>query len=676
MAEVKGIEKAAKKPKMADPMASSIDVATQKMLARAQKLGVETVFDRAVTMKACNIGNQGTCCKNCAMGPCRLPLPKDYEEGADERKGLCGATANTIAARNFLRMIAAGCAAHSDHGRSVAEVFMSAARKETDAYKIKDVAKLREMAPHLGVATTVDVDGEVQDRDIDEIALEVAEKALNEWGKAEGTLEYLKRAPAPRYEIWKKQGVLPRNIDREIVDIMHRTHMGVDQDYKNLMKQGARAALADGWGGSMLATDLQDVLFGTPYPLVSEANLGVMKEDMVNIIIHGHEPVLSEVIVEVAQTKEMLDYAKEKGAKGIQLSGICCTANEILQRHGVPFAGTFLQQELAIVTGACDAMVVDVQCIMQNLANVAKCFHTKLITTHPMARMEQDNVVHIEFDEHHALEDAQRIVKLAIDNFTQRGADVMIPEEKAPLVAGFSVESVKYHLGGTFRGDYYTLNDNIINGRIRGIGGVVGCNNARTKHNEAHIAVVKELIKNDVIVLTTGCNAIACAMEGLLTPESAKVFCGPGLAEVCETVGIPPVLSLGSCVDNSRILLAATEVVKAGGLGNDLSDLPAAGSAPEWMSEKAISIGQYFVSSGVYTVFGTVFPTEGAPVFQRYLFEDMEKMYGGMWDFEKDPIKHARMMIAHIDKKRKALGIDKARERVLMDMSDRMALEG
>jgi carbon-monoxide dehydrogenase catalytic subunit len=675
MAEVKEIKTAAKKAKMADPATASIDPATREMLERAQKLGVETIFDRAVTMKACNIGSQGTCCKNCSMGPCRLPLPKDYDEATDERKGLCGATANTIAARNFIRMVAGGAAAHSDHGRSVAEVFMSAARKETDAYKIKDEGKLRQMAPHLGVATTVEVDGAVQDRDIDEIALEVAEKSLNEWGKAEGTVEYLKRAPAPRYEIWKKHGVLPRNIDREIVEIMHRTHMGVDQDYKNLMKQGVRASLADGWGGSMLATDMQDVLFGTPFPLVSEANLGVMKEDMVNIVIHGHEPVLSEVIVEVAQTKEMIDYAKEKGAKGIQLSGICCTANEILQRHGVPLCGTFLQQELAIVTGACDAMVVDIQCIMQNLANVAKCFHTKLITTHPIARMEQDNVVHIEFDEHHALEDAQRIVKLAIDNFTERGADVMIPKHKSPLVGGFGVESVQYHLGGTFRGDYYTLNDNIINGRIRGIGGVVGCNNARTKHNEAHIQVVKELIKNDVIVLTTGCNAIACAMEGLLTPESAKVFCGPGLAEVCETVGIPPVLHLGSCVDNSRILLAATEVVKAGGLGNDISSLPAAGSAPEWMSEKAISIGQYFVASGVYTVFGTVFPAEGAPVFQRFLFEEMEKMYGGMWDFEKDPIKHARMMIAHIDKKRKELGIDKARERVMMDMSDRMALE-
>jgi carbon-monoxide dehydrogenase catalytic subunit len=425
----------------------------------------------------------------------------------------------------------------------------------------------------------------------------------------------------------------------------------------------------------MLATDLQDVLFGTPYPLTSEANLGVLREDHVNLVIHGHEPILSEMIVAVAQRPEMVEYAKSKGAKGIQLSGICCTANELLQRHGVPLCGTFLQQELAIITGAVDAMVVDIQCIMQNVANVAACFHTKLITTHPIARMEQDNVVHIEFDEHHALEDAEKIVRLAIDNFQNRRSEVMIPKQKSPIVAGFGVESVEYHLGGTFRGSYYTLNDNIINGRIRGIGGVVGCNNARTRHNQGHIQVVKELIKNDVIVLTTGCNAIACAMEGLLTPESAKVYCGPGLAEICETVGIPPVLHVGSCVDNSRILLAATEVVKAGGLGNDISDVPVAGSAPEWMSEKAISIGHYFVASGVYTVFGVNLPVTGAPKFQRYLFEEFEKLYGAMWDLEVDPIAHAHKMIAHIDKKRKALGIDKARERVLMDMADRQRLE-
>ncbi|MBC2714040.1 MAG: anaerobic carbon-monoxide dehydrogenase catalytic subunit [Desulfobacteraceae bacterium] len=675
MAEEKkeAVAKPVKAPKLADPVASSIDVASQEMIARSHELGVETIYDRALTMKQCAIGLQGTCCKNCSMGPCRLPLPKGGIEGKDERKGLCGATANTIAARNFIRMIAGGAAAHSDHGRCVAEVFLAAARKETDAYKIKDIDKLLEVAKYLNVATTVEVDGEELDRDVDEIAVETAETALNEWGKAEGEVLSLKKAPEARYELWKKMGVLPRNIDREIVEIMHRTHMGVDQDYKNLMKQGTRAAIADGWGGSMLATDLQDILFGTPYPLQSEANLGVMKEDHVNIIIHGHEPVLSEMIVAVAQKQEIIDYAKSKGANGIQLSGICCTANELLQRHGVPLCGNFLQQELAIITGACDAMVVDIQCIMQNIANVAECFHTKIITTHPIARMEQESVIHIEFDEHHAVEDATRIIKMAIDNFGNRGAEVMIPKHKQPVIAGFGVESTEYHLGGSFRGTFYTLNDNIINGRVRGVAGVVGCNNARTKHNRDHIAICKELIKNDVIVLTTGCTAIACATEGLLTPESAAVYAGEGLAEVCETVGIPPILHLGSCVDNSRILLAATEVVKAGGLGNDISDLPAAGSAPEWMSEKAISIGHYFVASGVYTVFSNL-PTTGAPVFNDYICKEFEELYGGMWDAEQDPIKHAHLMIAHIDKKRKALGIDKARERVMMDFASRQAL--
>jgi anaerobic carbon-monoxide dehydrogenase catalytic subunit len=673
MAEIK--DKAAKGPKLADPIGASICTASQKMIARSQELGIETIFDRAVNMKQCNIGIQGICCKNCAMGPCRLPLPKGGIEGEDTRKGLCGATANTIAARNFARMIAAGAAAHSDHGRTVAEVFLAAARKETEDYKIKDPIKLLEIAPDYGVDTKVEVDGELVDRDIDEIALELAEIALAEWGKPEGNLLVPKRFPEARYERWKKMGILPRNIDREIVDIMHRTAIGVDQDYKNIMKQGARASLAD-LSGSWMATDLQDVMFGTPSPVVSEANLGVMKQDHVNIIVHGHEPVLSEMIVAACQTPEMLELAKSVGAKGIQLSGICCTANEVLQRHGVPHAGNFLQQELAIVTGACDGMVVDVQCVMQNLANVCKCFHTKLFTTHPMAKMEQANVTHIEFDEHHAMEDAMRIVKEAVENFKNRGDNISIPPEKEAQVSGFSVENIKYHLGGTFRGTFYTLNDNIINGRIRGVAGVVGCNNARSKHNEAHITVIKELIKNDVIVLTTGCGGITCATHGLLQPDSAAAYCGPGLTEICEVVGIPPVLHMGSCVDNSRIINAAIQVVNAGGMGQDLCDWPVAGAAPEWMSEKAIAIGQYVVTSGIYTVFGGKLHSSGAPVFHKYLTEDMEELYGGMWDVVEDPKEMAHKMIAHIDKKRKELGIDKARERVLMDMADRQALAG
>jgi len=670
-------EAQAKKTKGAVPEEVSVDSATIKMIKKAQGEGIETIFDRAVTMKPCNIGVEGICCKNCSQGPCRLPLTKKIKEGEEEdkRMGLCGATPETIAARNFLRMIAAGAAAHSDHGRGVAEVFKAAAYKETDDYEIKDTKKLLEIAPDFDVAITVQDGDEEVPRDIYDIAQEVADKALAEWGRQEGEIYYAKRAPEARYELWKKRGVVPRGIDREIVEIMHRTHMGVDQDYENLMMQGSRAALADGWAGSMIATDLQDVLFGTPYPIHGQINLGVLEEDKVNIIVHGHEPLLSEMIVAAVQSQEMIDYAKSKGAKGIVLAGMCCTANEILVRHGMPIAGNYLQQELAIITGALDAMVVDVQCIMENLANVAMCYHTKVITTNPRAKMAAGETIHIEFDEHHAMEDAKKIVRTAIDNFPNRRGEIMIPGERENMVVGFSYEAINYHLGGTFRGSYTPLNENIINGRIRGIGGVVGCNNARSVHDSAHLIIVKELLKNDVIVLTTGCNAMACGKAGLLTPESALVYCGPGLAEVCETVGIPPVLHMGSCVDNSRILMAATEVVKAGGLGKDISDLPAAGSAPEWMSEKAISIGHYFVASGVYTVFGVTLPVTGAPKFQNHLFHDMEELYGGMWDLVEDPYEHAAKMIAHIDKKRKALGIDKARERVLMDMADRQKLE-
>ena len=472
----KVVAKVVKKEKIPPkPEELALDVASQMMITRSREMEVETIFDRAQTMKPCNIGAQGTCCKNCAQGPCRLPLPKGGIEGEDTRKGLCGATAHTIAARNFARMVAGGAAAHSDHGRGVAETFLAAARKETDDYHIKDTKKLLEIAPDYGVDITVEGEnGEILDRDIDEIAVEVGENALGQWGQQNGVVCTALRAPAPRVEIWKKLGVLPRGIDREIVEIMHRTHIGVDQHYENIVEQCSRAAIGDGWGGSMIATDLQDVLFGCPYPVKSSANLGVLKEDHVNIVIHGHEPLLSEMIVQASELPEMVELAKKKGANGIQLSGICCTANELLMRHGIPLCGDFLQQELAIVTGAVDAMVVDVQCIMENIANVAQCFHTKIITTNPRARIESGDTIHIEFDEHTAFDDAKKIVKTAIENFPKREKEVIIPDDKHDLIAGFSYEAIEYHLGGTFRGSYYTLNDNIINGRIRGVGGVVG----------------------------------------------------------------------------------------------------------------------------------------------------------------------------------------------------------
>jgi len=653
---------------MAEAETKSIDKASIEMIEKAASDGANTAFDRAETMKPCPIGSVGSCCSNCGMGPCRVPLAKGKEETPEDkqkRRGICGATAETIAARNFIRMVAGGAAAHSDHGRGVAELFLAVAKGEAPGYEIKDEQKLLQLALDWGI--------EIGDRSNQEIATDIAEIALAEFGRQEGEILFLRRAPLKRQELWRKQGVAPRGIDREIVEIMHRTHMGVDQDYQNLLKQGVRASIADGWGGSMIATELQDILFGTPVPVLGKVNLGVLKQDEVNIIIHGHEPLLSEMIVVATQDPKMIELAKSKGASGINIAGMCCTANEILMRHGVPLAGNFLQQELALVTGAVDAMVVDVQCIMQSLPDIAQCYHTKIITTSPKAKIP--GAIHIEFDEHKAMESARAIVKTAIENFPNRGKNIDIPEEQSDLVAGFSHETINYLLGGLFRASYRPLNDNIINGRIRGVAGVVGCNNPRVTHDDVHVTMVKELIKNDVLVLQTGCSAMACAKAGLMTPEAAAKYAGEGLASVCETVGIPPVLHLGSCVDNSRILMAATAVVKDGGLGDDISDLPVAGAAPEWMSEKAISIGQYFVASGVFTVFGVTWPTLGSKEVTDFLFKDMEKMYGGMWAFEPDPIKAAQLMIDHIDKKRKALGIDKARERVLYDMEMRRELD-
>ncbi|MCJ7745003.1 MAG: anaerobic carbon-monoxide dehydrogenase catalytic subunit, partial [Actinobacteria bacterium] len=631
---------------------------------KAAAEGRETAFSRADSMKACAIGASGICCKNCSMGPCRLTPPK--KEGDPEKRGICGATAEVVAARNFVRMIAAGTAAHSDHGRAVAHTLILAAKGEAEGYQIKDRIKLLEVAADLGI--------KVEDRPVEEIALEVGETCLAMFGNQEGELQFAWRAPEPRKEIWRKLGIFPRGIDREVVEAMHRTSIGVDQEMENILLQGSRCALADGWGGSMVGTELQDILFGTPTPLKAKINLGVLSEEQVNIIVHGHEPILSEMILLAGQSEEMIKKAEEKGAKGINIAGICCTANEILSRHGIPIAGNVLQQELAIITGAVDAMVVDVQCVYQAIGELSKCYHTKVITTSSKAKMPFAEFV--EFHEEHGLETARKIVEMAIDNFPNRGK-VEIPSKTSDFIAGYDHEYVNYMLGGRFRASYRPLNDGVIDGRIRGVVGVVGCNNPRVPHDSVHVQVVRELVENGCLVVMTGCAAQSVAKTGLMTPEVAyKDGVMPqGLREICEAVGIPPVLHVGSCVDNSRILVALTQMVHEGGLGDDISDLPAAGCAPEWMSEKAIAIGQYFVASGAYTVFGASWPTTGSQKLTDYLFKGYQEVFGNTWDFEPDPEKMVNKLLTRIDNKREALGILGKRERILYDMAMRRELK-
>jgi len=629
--------------------------ATKQMLEKARKDGVETAFDRAASMRACPIGKDSACCKHCAMGPCRLNAKDPYG-----KVGVCGATIDTIMARNFARMIAAGGAAHTDHGMSMLDLFREVIKGNITDYEIKDPGKLEEVAASIGI--------EVDGREIKDIAMDLYEELERTYTQVEGEIPFAKRVPEKTLETWRKLGIVPRGAMREIMELMHRSHMGVDQHYENITRQCSRTALADGWGGSMVATEISDILFGTPSPVSVEVNMGVLKEDQVNIIVHGHEPNLFESMLVSVNEPTLVQAAKDAGASGINLVGMCCSGLEMFVRHGVPHAGNFMSTEAVLVTGAVDAMTVDVQCIKQGLAKVAECYGTPLITTNPRCRIE--GAQHIEFNEHHPSASADEIVIKAISRFKNRTAKIEIPKIVNRGVHGFSHEYINYMLGGSFRASYAPLNDNIINGRIRGVAGVVGCTNPRVKQDWVHVELVKELIKKDVLVLQTGCSQIALTKAGLTTPEAA-ILAGPGLQEVCETVGMPPVLGIGACVDNSRILIAASAMVRQGGLGDSIADLPVAGAAPEYMSEKAICIGQYFVASGVYTVFGVTFPIVEETKFHKLLFEGLEEQGLGKWGFSPDPYEMARMMIAHIDKKRKQLGIDKARDRVLMDMADR-----
>ncbi len=408
------------------------------------------------------------------------------------------------------------------------------------------------MATEFGIPT--------EDRTKEEIAYYVAKLAYAQFGQQEGELIFTHRAPQKRQDLWRSLNITPRGIDREVVESMHRTHIGVDNDPVNLILHGLRTSLADGWGGSMIATELSDVLFGTPTPTRSAVNLGVLKADQVNIIVHGHEPTLSELIVAASQYPELIALAKKNGANGINIGGLCCTGNEVLMRQSIPSVGNFLQQELAIMTGVVDAMIVDVQCIMPSLGNVAGCFHTKLISTSPKAKFPGDT--HIEFHEEHGYEIAKQIVQAAVENFRfRKPGQAHIPDVKTDCMVGFSVEAIVAALGGILT----PLIEAIASKKIMGIAAVVGCNNPRIKHDYGHVNLVKELIKRNILVVTTGCNAIACAKVGLLLPEGAEMA-GDGLKSVCQALSIPPVLHMGSCVDNSRIMVTCAAIANVWGL--------------------------------------------------------------------------------------------------------------
>ncbi len=668
------------------------EAATERLLETGKKVGADAWQYRVKNQTPhCKFGEQGICCRICSMGPCRI-TPK-------APRGICGCDVHGIVARNYLKFTAGGAATHSDHGREICHTLYCT--DPNGAYKVKDPEKLIRIAKEWGVET--------EGKDIYDLAHEMALKALEEYGKPFGNQNFIKRTPQHTQDLWKAQEaqeVAPRAIDREVSSSLHMTHMGCSSKPEALIRQSLRVGLADGWGGSMAGTEFSDVLFGTPKPIDTEANLGVMNAENVNIVVHGHDPSLSEMVCEYADDPEMIAYAKEMGAKGITVSGVCCTSNEVAMRRGIPMAGNFLQQENVVLTGACEAIVVDVQCIFPALGPLSKCFHTKFITTSPIAQMPDSEFIQfstgaceaivvdvqcifpalgplskcfhtkfittspiaqmpdsefIQFSPENAAENAKQIVKLAIENFKNRKPELVhIPDMKQKATVGYSLEAIVKVLDGVTNSQVDTLGTTkpliecITSGVLRGAVAMVGCNNPKVRPDTAHIELMKKLIANDIIVVASGCSAQAAAKAGLMD-KRAKDLCGAGLKRVCELADIPPVLHMGSCVDISRMMNLVAELAKDSGL--NISQLPVVGCAPEWMSEKAVSIGNYVVATGIDTFLGVDPYVSGSSEVAELLTGGIRDWVEAAYTVETDIEKLVDKMIDRIEEKRAAIGI-------------------
>ncbi len=622
-----------------------LEAATNSLLENGRKVGADSWQQRVKNQTPhCGFGESGTCCRICSMGPCRITKKAP--------RGICGCDVHGIVARNFLRFTAGGTATHSDHGREIMHTLHQT--REGGNYQVKDPAKLIRIAKEWGVET--------EGKDIYDLAHEMAEIGLLEYGKPFGTLKFLERAPEHTQKLWHDAEIAPRAIDREVSTDLHMTHMGCSSMPEALIRQALRSGLSDGWGGSMMGTEFSDVMFGTPKPIDTTANIGVMEKDNVNIVVHGHDPSLSEMIVYYANDPEMIAYAKSLGAKGITVSGVCCTANEVTMRHGIPMAGNFLSQENVVLTGACEAIVVDIQCIFPALGPLSKCFHTKFITTSDIARIPDSEFYR--FSAESAGDNAKAIVKMAIENFVNRKPElVCIPDQKTNARVGYSVEAIVKVLDGVANsqvdkfGTTLPLLECVTSGVLRGAVAMVGCNNPKIRPDAAHIELMKKLIANDIILIVSGCSAQAAGKAGLMDPVTAKNFCGAGLKRVCELADIPPVLHMGSCVDISRMLILAAELSKDSGI--PISQLPVVGCAPEWMSEKAVSIGNYVVATGLDTFLGVDPYVKGSSEVCEWLTGEhgIKDWVEANYTVETDIEKLGDLMIERIEAKRAALGI-------------------
>ena len=632
-----------------------LDETTVEMIKK-EKEGNEkgqTVFERlSLQEPSCEFGELGICCRMCYMGPCRIT---SFAGGHGAITGVCGASADTIVARNLLRETVGGAASHTEHAMEIAQTLKKVAEGKLEGYMIKDTEKLLAVAKMLGIET--------DNKDYDKVANAVADISLAEFTNLRQKPSVWTKAYAPKssFAQWEKLGIVPRGSLVHIMNAMHRTSMGNDADPVNILLADIQMGIIDGYMGLTMATELSDVLFGTPKPVHSYANVGVLKKDYVNIAVHGHNPMLSEKILESAA--KLSEKAEKAGAKGINIVGVCCTGNEVLMRHGIPILGNEIQAESALATSAIDAMVVDFQCIWPVLGQVASCFHTKLITTVPYVKIP--GAMHIEFEPEKADEVAMRIVEEGIDAYTKRNPSrVFIPDKKEEIYAGFSTESIIELLSKANKEDpLKPLIDNIVSGNIYGIVAIVGCPNPKTRRITYTERFVAELLKHNILVIVTGCIAHITAQKGFMNPEKIDSFdIGDKLKGVLKTLGslaglksLPATIHMGSCVDNSRIGVLLKAVSEK--LNVKVSDLPVAASAPELITEKAVSIGTWALAIGLPVHTCPPLRVVGGENVNKILKTDLRGITGGELYTECNPEEAAKGLVEKIKEKRANLNL-------------------
>ncbi|WP_432617848.1 anaerobic carbon-monoxide dehydrogenase catalytic subunit [Butyricicoccus sp.] len=627
-------------PSKQDVIDQTPDPAVREMMLRAEQIGIDTAFDRFDAQQPqCSFGLAGVCCKICNMGPCKI-TPKSP-------KGVCGADADLIVARNLLRSAAAGASQHGMHAREVILSLKWAAEGRLNI-PIMGQQKIRDTAKSFGIKT--------EHRQIKHIASDLADALLEDMSRTVPAEHRTIKAcaPAERQEVWKDLDIIPISAYHEVFEAFHKSGCGTDGDWKSIMQQFLRCGLSFTFSGVVGASIATDSLFGVGDRVTSKVNIGALKKGYVNIAVHGHLPTLVSQIVAVGQEEKFVELAKSKGAKGIQFYGICCSGLAAMYRYGgvIPLSNA-VSAELVLGTGALDLWVADVQDVFPSIMEVAKCFKTTVVTTSESARLP--GAERFEYDHHHSnieqtRELAEKIVMRAIESFEERrGIPVYIPPYEVDAEVGFSVEYVCKRFGSM-----QPLADALREGKILGIVNMVGCSNPKVLYEKATVDVADVLLKNNVLILTNGCAAFPLMKLGYCN-VSALDKVGDSMREFLAP-DLPPVWHVGECIDNTRSTGIFAGV--AGASGHKICEMPYAFTSPEWGNEKGLDAALGFRLMGINSYHCVEAPIYGSKNVIEFLKEGTKETLGSAMHVDVDPVALGNKIVEDIKAKRRALGWD------------------